>query len=74
MDLRTDREEFRLLSVGTHAHGLVLWQDRLMLLDSEGSALIAVHPSSIRREVVWRVSFRTCLSSLAQSDEELHEQ
>lgn len=68
MDLQHDREESRLLSVGTHAHGLVLWKDRLITLDSEGSALVAVHPSNGSRRVIWRVSLKGHLNGLAQSN------
>ena len=64
MDLQRDREESRLHSVGTHAHGLVLWRDMLLVLDSEDSALVAVHPGSGRREVVWRVSLKIYLGQL----------
>ncbi len=55
MDLQHDREESRLRSVGTHAHGLVMWRDMLLVLDSEDSALVAVNPSSGSSEVIWKV-------------------
>ncbi len=64
VDLQHDREESRLHSVGTHAHGLVMWRDVLVVLDSEDSALIAVHWSSDRREVIWRVSLKSWLRQL----------
>ena len=65
VDLEHDREESRLRSVGTHAHGLVVWRDRLVVLDSEDSALVAVHPSSGSREIIWRVSLKSSLRHLS---------
>lgn len=65
MDLQHDREESRLRSVGTHAHGLVLWRDMLVLLDSEDSSLVVVHPSSGSRDVIWRVSLQSRWRELA---------
>ena len=64
MDLQHDRVESRIKSVGTHAHGLVLWRDMLVLLDSGDSALVVVHPSSGSRNVIWRVSLESRLARL----------
>lgn len=56
MNVHHGSEDFRLLSIGTHAHGLVLWHDMIVTLDSEGSALVTIHPSSRSRDVIWKVS------------------
>ena len=49
-------EESRLRSVGTHAHGLVLWRDGIVTLDSEGSALVVLEPSSGSKDIIWKVN------------------
>lgn len=56
INLEHGTTEMRLPSVGVHAHGLVLWHDKLILLDSEGSALVAIHPPSSTPDIIWRVS------------------
>ena len=56
INLNHGTTEMRLPSVGVHAHGLVLWHDKLILLDSEGSALVAIHPPSSTPDIIWRVS------------------
>jgi hypothetical protein len=56
INLNHGTTEMRLPSVGVHAHGLVLWHDELILLDSEGSALVAIHPPSSTPDIIWRVS------------------
>lgn len=45
VDLAQGRVVRRLKGIGTKSHGLVWWQDSLLMLDSDGGALIRVHPS-----------------------------
>jgi hypothetical protein len=41
--------------VGLKAHGLVLWQDQFVMLDSENGALVAVEPASGSVRQIWKV-------------------
>ncbi len=69
MNLKHGTTEMRLASVGAHAHGLVLWHDALILLDSEGSALVAIHPPSSTPDIIWRVSVAEAQRARLQAGE-----
>lgn len=55
VNLEHGTEESRLLSAGTHAHGLVLWRDKIVTLDSEEGAVVVLEPSSGSRDIIWKV-------------------
>ena len=44
--------------VGMHAHGLVIWGDMLLILDSGHGALVAVHSATGHRQKMWQVKIR----------------
>ena len=56
VDLEHGTEESRLRSIGTHAHGLVLWRDKVVTLDSEEGTVGVLQPSSGSMDIIWKVS------------------
>ncbi len=56
VDLDRGTEQSCLRAIGTHAHGLVLWRDRIVTLDSEEGAVVVLEPSSGGRDAIWKVS------------------
>ena len=67
VNLEHGTEESRLLSAATHAHGLVLWRDKIVILDSEEGAVVVLEPSSGSRDIIWRVRLRTHAFALPKS-------
>ena len=55
MDLESGGAVLRHRGIGSHAHGIVLWQQDILCLDSEGGALVSVERDSGSRSVLWRV-------------------
>ncbi len=45
MDLASGKELRRIGGIGSKAHGLTFWQNKVLTLDSEGGALVAVDTS-----------------------------
>lgn len=51
----TGLQAVRHKHVGMHAHGLVIWGDMLLILDSGHGALVAVHSATGQRQKMWQV-------------------
>lgn len=55
MTRRPPKEVLRIQGVGHEAHGLVEWQECFIMLDSEGAALVALHPATGDVDELWKV-------------------
>jgi len=55
VDLKTGLRGFQHRQIGTHAHGLVMWGDMLLTLDSAHSALMSIESKTGQRRVLWQV-------------------
>ena len=53
LDPATGAVERRLGGVGTKSHGLVFWEGSIVMLDSDGGALLRVHPAAGNATRLW---------------------
>ena len=71
IDLETGRElRPRLTRVGTKSHGLVIYEDRFIMLNSGEGQLISVDPSGVEDyEILWTDDSRTFMKGLCVIDD-----
>lgn len=55
VDLKTGLRAFQHRQIGTHAHGLVIWGDMLLTLDSAHSALVSIKSKTGQKRLLWQV-------------------
>ncbi|KAK3260807.1 hypothetical protein CYMTET_30256, partial [Cymbomonas tetramitiformis] len=68
-DLKTGKEERRLVHAGLKAHGLVYWKEYFVVLDSDHSAVILVHREHDTSERVWSTEDGSFLKGLTVIDD-----
>ena len=60
VDLKSGMQAVRHKHVGTHAHGLVIWGNVLLVLDSAHSALVRVDSVTGQKQTLWQVRQSEC--------------